>query len=41
MLGIGWVMFVKALVLGVWIIALERWQAFKRKRVENGHPHAD
>ena len=36
MLSIGWVIFWKTVIVGVWAIALERWQTFKRRRVANG-----
>ena len=38
MLSIGWVMFGKAVVLAIWIAAVECWRSFKRRRIENGLP---
>lgn len=34
--SIGWVMFWKALVVTVWAVLVERWQAAKRKRQSSG-----
>lgn len=36
MLSIGWVMFWKAVVLGLYAVARDTWAALKRKNIENG-----
>ena len=38
MLGIGWVMFGKAIVVAVWVVIVERWQAYRRRRRQDGLP---
>lgn len=37
-MGIGAVMFGKAIVIAVWIIIVERWDAYRKRRHETGLP---
>lgn len=37
-MGIGWVMFGKAIVLAIAIFIGERWKAFRKRRSEQGLP---
>ena len=38
MLSIGWVMFWKAVVVAVWILIVERWASFRKRRRDDGLP---
>lgn len=38
MSGIGAVMFGKALVLAVWVVLVECWQAYRKRRIDEGLP---
>lgn len=38
MLGIGWLMFWKALIVSAGVAALDAWALFKRRRIEKGIP---
>lgn len=35
-MNLGLVMFGKAVIIGIAVIALERWQSFKKQRIEAG-----
>ena len=37
-MSIGWIMFWKAVVVAVWIVIVERWVAFRRRRQQEGLP---